>query len=183
MTTRQTYVDSTLSSALTAGCDIVQPKFRGLWTRIELNKGSATCYSPSVHTETAHSLTHFDLPSPDVHGTLIGDLIGPPHHEISRIFVWDCWSVGNMTEDELRPTFTDIRTYPYRDRFALAKQTVSRIGLPLVLVKNYPIARATELWSIDEPTWCGLVFRCSRDPVGVEVRVARKYRELPRELQ
>ncbi len=174
-TSRQEIVDSTLSSALACGCDIVQPKLRGLWSRIEIKRGIANTYHPDGSV-----LTTFDIPNQDIVCTLVGDLFGPPRHEVSQIVVWDCWAVGS--NEDTRPAYEDVTMYHYRDRFAFARQQVSLVGLPLVLVKNYPIARAHELWEIDEPMWNGLVFRCSRDPVGVPVRVARKYKEVPRAL-
>ncbi len=169
-TSRQEYHDSTLTEALASGCDIVQPKLRGLWVRIEVARGLVNLFH---HDDTLHS-TH-DTPNDDILCTLVGDFLNP-----SQIVVWDCWMIGSNAD--VRPSREDVTMLHYRDRFAFAKQQVTLLGALFTLVKNYPISRAHELWSHDELSWCGLILRCSRDPVGLPLRVVRKYKEAPREL-
>lgn len=170
----QQVTTSTLAEALAAGCDIVQPKLRGLWCRVEVTQGRATVYSPSNE-----ELTYFDVANPDVFCTLIGDYFGPPRHELSKIIAWDCWALGEVSGESPRPVWVDITMYSYRDRFAFLKQRQFLIGLPVQVIKNYPISAVHDLWTNPNEDFCGVVFRCSRDPVTVPVRVQRKYKEVP----
>jgi hypothetical protein len=178
MTDRLDILPSTLAEAVAAGCDIVQPKLRGLWCRVVVSRGSARVYSTKDE-----ELTYFDVPKDNVHAVFVGDYFGPPRHELSKIVVWDCWSIGDDDPEGARPVWTDLKTYSYRDRFAFMKVSHSQIGLPLHVIKNYPITNAHILWSDPNPDWCGLVFRSSKDPVRVPVRVCRRYDEAPRALE
>lgn len=181
-TTPQLYRTCTLAEALTDGCDIVQQKYQGLWVRVEVAHGRA-----DVYDRDGNSPTWFDVKNPDLACTLIGDLFGPPRHEISRIIIWDCWRVGQPESGEdARPgrlEWTSLEKFTYRDRYAFIRQQLDQIGLPLVPVKNYPIATAGNLWNIQGPDTCGLVFRRSKDPVEVVLKIARWYREMPRALE
>lgn len=171
----QTYVTSTLAEALADECDAVQLKYRGLWCRVSVADGQAFVYDP--HGELMIS---FDTPTKGLFCTLIGDYFGPPKHELSRIVIWDCWSIGQWSEEVPRPEHTLIETYTYRDRYAFVKHYLSQIGLPLVAAPVFPIAKAAELWDgQDAGETCGLVYRRTRDKVNVTLRIARKYVEVP----
>jgi hypothetical protein len=83
--------------------------------------------------------------------------------------------------------------YQYRDRFAILtneyKKLVAGVGtVPALakfkLVRNHPIAQATAMWNVlDEPDACGLIFRNSKSKLDTAIRIARRYREIPRELR
>ena len=179
-TTRQLYETSTLADALAHGCDIVQSKYRGLWVRVEIQRGEGVVYDHRYQT-----LMSIDIPDASIACTLVGDLFGPPAHQVSRIVVWDCWRIGEESTERPMVDWQNIENFSYRDRWAFAKLNVGRMGIPFVLIKNYPIASAKDLWiKPDEPPLetCGLVFRKSTDPVEVILRVARRYKEAPADL-
>lgn len=158
---------SSVTEATEKGCDIVQHKYAGLWVRVSVTGGTASVLN--AHNDV---VTHFPVPDPEITCTLVGDLFGPPRHEISKVIVWDCWE----TRGE------DISLFRYRDRFAIARANVQQIGLPLILIQNFPIAAAQPMWADQSRDYCGLVFRGVNDPATAPVYVIRKYREVPAEL-
>lgn len=172
---RQNYITSTIGAAIADGCDIVQYKYRGIWVRCELSRGIARLYDPHGELVTFSP----DIPE-GVVGTLIGDLFGPPDHEISQVIIWDCWATG-MEPEENDPhiRMCPLLDYTYRDRLAFAKSIVGQVGLPFTAIKTFPISEAQTLWDRESflPT-CGLVYRRSKDRVAVDLRVARKYKEV-----
>lgn len=171
----QTYTPSTLAQAIADGCDAVQLKYRGLWCRIVVGGGIISVYAPDDSP-----LTTLDAPKDDVFCVLVGDYFGPPRHELSRIVVWDCWRIGERNEESVRPEYTSIEDYTYRNRWAFVKHFVSQIGLPLVAAPVYPIEKAGELWDGQDLKECGgLVYRRTKDGVNTTLRVARKYAEAP----
>jgi len=173
MTTPQLSSFTTHADALAAGCDTVQPKYDGRWCRCVIRRGIGHVYLPS-----GMSPCSFTAPE-DVVCVLIGNLMTdndvPP-----RIVVWDCWSIGQESEEVPRLEHMDLVKYSYRDRYAVAKQQISRIGNPLITITpNYPIRAAGELWSSNLPETRGLVYRRSDDPAEVTILVSRRYVELP----
>lgn len=170
-TSRQTYTPSTLLASVTAGCDIVQPKLRGRWTRTEISRGLARVYSDRQET-----LTSFDVPE-----GVVCSLIGDYFFKTNSITFWDCWAIGE--DEEIRPIWTSIEDYSYRERFAFLRQNFARLAGPFDLVKNYPIHMARDLWLENDPNWCGLVFRSSKDKVDAPVRFIARYPEVPRALE
>lgn len=177
LNTRQEYIPSTFAEAMADGCDLVQPKYAGLWCRVEVLHGLAKVFDPQ-----GEILTYVDIKSRDVACTLIGDLFGPPRHDVSTIVVWDCWEVGQVDTEYWRPEYTNLRSFAYRDRFAFVKQQIQQIGLPFVPVRCYRMSDAEKLWTAAAEDVCGLVYRRMKDSVMMPLRVARRYKELPGQL-
>lgn len=157
------FKDATLAEAKAAGCDTVQIKYQGLWTRNEISKGLYRAYSHLVDT-----IVHFNIPS-NVDVTLIGNRFSS---DLSTLWVFDCWSIDN----------NNVKEYSYRDRYALAHAAIQEINLPIIkLVKNYPIQHAYSVWNdlTNPEVSCGIVFRKSSDLWNGEILLQRKYQEIP----
>jgi hypothetical protein len=162
----QRTIDSTLHDAVADGCDIVQPKLTGIWCKVAVSQNRAVVYNSfgdQIHTFTV------DKP---VCSILIGSFFGPPR--------LDC---KPHIAVEVDGVVQDLSKYTYRNRFAFLKLEVSNINHPdLHLVKNYPIAMSQEIWDTPPAHCNGLVFRRSKDPVDVRLRVTRMYENIPRQL-
>ncbi len=180
--TPQLYHPSTLADALAAGCDTVQHKYDGQWVRVEISRGFMRVYD-SRGTDIDTPMSNEVAPECGC-GSFIGNLL----LDHSFVYLWDCWSLCDNTD--VRVMHHDIEGFPYRNRYAmLVDQLKKMTATPLIgpmnrirLVKNHPIRAAKELWESGETHTCGLVFRDSQAKVGVTLKVARRYREVPGEL-
>lgn len=157
-----TFKDATLEEAHAAGCDTVQLKYKGMWTRNEVSRGLLRVYSDHDDTKEYRDVKD------GVDTTLLGNLYE------GRTWVYDCWLVdGN-----------DVKGLGYRDRYALAHVNLRELGLAgFSLVRNFPIMAAKDVWNTamtDET--CGIVFRRSNDTWNGPVLCQRYYKEAPREL-
>jgi hypothetical protein len=128
----------------------------------------------------------------DVPDSVCGSFIGNLTYGHTKVYLWDCWYVCGQGNDGLSLTHHDLTEYQYRDRYAILtneykKLMAGAVSVPALhkfkLVKNHPIAQASALWNVcDEPDSCGLIFRSSKAKVETAVRIARRYREIPKEL-
>lgn len=173
----QKYVTSTYADAMAAGCGIVQPMYRGIWCRIDVALGFARCYDSREEL-----FATVDVADRGNVCTLIGTYPVPITETPKVIHVWDCWEIGEYSE-HWRPERTNLTRFSWRDRFAFANQQVGRLGMPFVVTRNYKIDTAPTVWTNLDDTASGLVYRVATDPVGTVLRVARRYRENPMDLE
>ncbi len=172
--TPQPCVESTLYSALAAGCDIVQPKLLGEWCRVVISRGLGRVYDAR-----GRELRFFDMTNGELCGTLVGQYL----HSTNSIVVTDCWEVCEEATEATGIEYTPLVDFGYRQRFSYAKLLVESIGAPLSIIKNYPISQSVVLWQDETLPMNGLVFRWSQAKVGgMPLMVARRYKELPGEL-
>lgn len=175
--TPQTYLPSTLTDAVTSGCDTCQYKYNGTWVRVEFSRGFLRV-TDGTGTPVECPWNWSEV-NPDACASLIGNLL----LDRSRIVLWDCWSVCGEFDSDVRTTYTNIEKYTYRERYALMTIQVKMLKNPQIgVLNNYSIKAAKTLWGEPKPETCGLVFRDSMAPVGVTLKVARRYSEVPGEL-
>lgn len=169
----QKIIDSTLEEAIKSGCDTVQLKWDGVWSRFCVAQGKLHIRNHILREdEPTAQVVGID---PSVSCTLIGT-----YTPAGNLFVFDCWLV-----EEPPDHIIDMRKEPYRTRFVAAKLQVGFVGSRIELVTNYPISRAVELWKALPQfgnSAKGLVFRNSKEDAYKPIRVARWYPEVPREL-
>lgn len=160
------FITSTLAEAQAAGCDCVQIKYDGVFAQFCSANGRFSVITQENRGE------HFDGVNPDVICSLIGSFV--PHAR--KFFVYDCWCV-----EEPPSNIIDLRRQPYRSRYVAARIQVRLLNGPFTLVQSLPISAAQTLWGTlkDVPFAKGLVFRNSQDLVGMQLRCARWYPELP----
>lgn len=169
----QRFQDSTLAAARTAGCDTVQIKYDGMFAQFSTKNGGFSATTPDGHIDA------FTGVSPDIACILIGSYLPPLTDRKPSYFVHDCWLV-----EEPPNNIVDLRRETYRSRYVAARIQIKLLNGPFHLVQNHPISAAEVLWrTLPEIAHAkGLVFRNSKDPVGVQLRCARWYPEVPGEL-
>lgn len=135
--------------------DLIQPKYDGIWARLQKQQGNALIYSRTSQVKTV-----LDLPKLQNGTVLLGEYMygsqwAQDETRIGRIFVFDCVAYR----------FEDIRSKPYSERLKYARQIVEETGYPLQLVKSYPFSYYGKVWEKLTAThdFEGLVFRCWSD--------------------
>lgn len=155
-TDRQDYKDSTYEEAKASGYDVLQLKYDGWWSRVEIASGNA-----SVFSRTGRIVTTFAA-NPQIAGTFIGEyLFGTqwsqhPSRQ-GQIILFDLWHLNRHS----------LETYTYRDRFGLLRTQIPALGKPFEIVSNFPILSYPEVWSSKVKTgeYEGVVFRRRLSPV------------------
>ncbi len=105
--------------------------------------------------------------------------------------MWDCHTIAEQPAEHVRMETTDVRNYPYRDRFALARERVAEMrnltGCNLALIDNFRIADVEGVWSSlphrnTTLKVTGVVYRKTSARWGEPVLVSRWYPEMPGEV-
>lgn len=156
----QEYKDVTYEEAVSSGCDVVQLKYDGWWTRNVLQNNTCQTFS-----KTQRLINEFNYDFSDstcivaeyMHGTQWAQ---DPVRK-GRYYIFDCWYTAD----------TNLSGIPYRDRYALLKNLHKSGRLPerFELVANYPISSYPSLWDqyVLNGDYEGVVFRKSTAPVGI----------------
>lgn len=166
----QKIIDSTLEAAQRAGCDTVQLKYDGMPVQFAIARGKMNITDFNLKL-LVDPLAGFDE---TINCTLLGSFL--PHN--FKCYIFDCWCV------EENDITIDLRAEPYRSRYVAAKIQCKLLGSFVTLVANAPISQSIPLWRslVNVDSAKGLVFRDSRADAKGPVRVARWYKEAPREL-
>lgn len=158
---RQNYKDTTIQGARSCSCDLVQLKYDGWWTRIEIADGVAKFYS-----RTSRLFKELLLPHGNLQCTLIGEHMqgtqwAQEPGRIGQTFLFDCWSWGD----------TPMETVPYRDRYRVLRLTPSYLPSTFSVVTCYRIEQADDLWNnyVETSQFEGLVFRRASDDLSATV--------------
>jgi len=158
---RQTYKDTDISGARSQGCDLVQLKYDGWWTRIEIASGWIRFYS-----RTARMFKELPFGDPDLRCTLIGEHMqgtqwAQEPGRIGRTFLFDCWHWAD----------TNLADVPYRDRYRVLRLAPNILPSTFEVVTTYRISEAEVLWDnfVTRGDFEGLVFRRAHDDVGNSV--------------
>jgi len=143
------------------GCDLVQLKYDGWWSRIEIAEGWVRFYS-----RTSRLFKELQLANTDLRCTLIGEHMqgtqwAQEPGRIGRTFLFDCWSWGDTTLAEV----------PYRDRYRVLRLAPSHLPESFTVAPCFPMVRANEIWDnyVATSQYEGLVFRRSADDLGATV--------------
>ena len=148
--------------ALSYGCDVVQLKYDGWWTRIETKEGWRHFYSrtkrefKSTHLLDTHETT-----------TMIGEYMQGTQWSqnpgrLGRTFLFDLW----------RHTDRDLSDLDYRSRYSVLKAIAPALSDTFTLVQNYHIIQAPLLWGShveSNGSFEGLIFRKSTDLVAAVI--------------
>lgn len=155
-TDRQDYKDSTYEEARNTGYDVLQLKYDGWWSRVEIRDGHGEIYSRTGRLVTTLQTT------PSVSGTFIGEyLFGTQWSQTpdrqGKIILFDVWKVENQS----------LETYTYRDRYGILRANVPLLGQPFSAVANYPIISYSDVWKtqVEAGGYEGVVFRRRLAPV------------------
>ena len=155
----------TPAEAQLRGCDCVQLKYDGIWSRIRITRGTALFFD-----RESHSFKSVDIPDRTLSCVLIGDhmagtLWSMDVRRAGRTFVYDCWEWDGA----------DYSKLPYFDRYRLARAAVHRL-LPqgFTLVANHPIAQAETVMAANTD-FKGLVFRRGADDANQPIYCQRRY--------
>ncbi len=177
----QPYASTTYANALTLGYNLVQVKYGGLACRAEVSRGFGRIYAMNGGANCG-DFSLDDGPA----CTLVGDYY--PHLDTKDFVVWDSLAIAEQPTDHVRMETTDVRNYPYRDRFALARERVGEMrnltGCSLALIDNFRIADVAEMWSSlprrnTTLKVTGVVYRKTSARWGEPVLVSRWYPEMP----
>jgi hypothetical protein len=156
---RQPYKDCDIPSARTFHCDIVQLKYDGWWSRIEISSGYIRFYS-----RTNRLFRELTIVDTELRCTLVGEHMQgtqwsqSPEH-LGQTYVFDCWHWAEQSLLEV----------PYRDRYRIVKAALRYLPDTFRIIPCYPIAHADSLWSNEVTTggFEGLVFRRGSDDVSM----------------
>ena len=161
-TSRQDYADSTYEKALEAGCDTLQLKMDGWWSRTEIVSGDL-----KIYTRTGRHLSQFDLSLPQpITATIIGELMygtnwSQKTNLQGKVFVFDLWQTQNE----------DIEAFRYKDRYGLLKALMPYLPDRYIRVSNFDIHSYPEVWKrfVVTGEYEGVVFRRKSDAVGASL--------------
>ena len=166
LTDRQNYKDIDIQGARSCGCDLVQLKYDGWWTRIEIADGMARFFS-----RTAREFKQVILGDRELRCTLIGEHMqgtqwAQEPGRIGRTFLFDCWSWGE----------TSLVDIPYRDRYRVLRLAPTHLPSTFGVVQNHRISDAQMLWDthVEPEHYEGLVFRRSHEDVTATVYRQKK---------
>lgn len=162
-------IDSSLSSALSAGCDCVMFKHDGFPVVINCAAHTANIFSHfREHNEKIDTVA---LTEP-----LDALLIGAKSPRTPVIYLYDTWWLNG----------TGCQQLSYRERYVLTRLNAKKLDERFVPVVVYPIQAAPELWKDvmkDPMNLKGLVFRRSKDTAAGDLFVKRFYAEAPEGLE
>ena len=160
-TTRQEYKDSTYEEAVAAGCDMLQLKLDGWWSRCEIIGGLGRVYS-----ETGRYLPRFDFVTHGPDATIIGELMYGTHwakdpQRYGKIFLFDIWRLKDV----------DLEDKTYKDRNLLVRCYMTNLSPDFQLIQNYRIVDYPPVWQtfVESKQYEGVVFRRSTDLVGATI--------------
>jgi ATP-dependent DNA ligase len=152
---RQKYVDISSEDSV-AQWDIIQPKYDGIWARLQKEQGHAQVYS-----RTSQVKTTLDLPKLAPNTVLLGEYMygsqwALQEERVGKLFIFDCISFYGK----------DVRSEAYKERLRMSRQIVEETGFPLVSIKSYPINYYPRVWSVieEQREFEGVVFRKWDDP-------------------
>ena len=156
---RQPYKDCDIAAARSFGCDIVQLKYDGWWSRIEIASGYIRFYS-----RTNRLFREVPIVDQDFRCTLIGEHMQGtqwsqlPEH-LGRTYIFDCWQWADQS----------LLDVPYRDRYRIVRAALRYLPSTFTIVPCYPIAHGDSMWSNEVTTsgFEGLVFRRGSDDVSM----------------
>lgn len=163
---RQIYRDTTIPEAIALGCDVVQLKYDGWWSRIETALGWQKFYSRTKREFKSTHILDYETTSTMVGEHMQGTQWSQAPSHIGRTFLFDIWKYNNH----------DLSVLDYRTRYSLLKVVAANLADTYTVVPNYPISMASELWSsfVEQHGFEGLVFRKSSDPVAAVVYRCKK---------
>lgn len=154
-TTRQTYLDSNFQAAREAGCDTLQLKLDGWWSRTLIEKGKATVFTRTNRELPAYAFTTY----PDITCTIVGELMHGTNwaqtKEIAgKTFAFDIWTVDDV----------DMSNMPYKDRYGVLRAMLKRLPPSFIRVENFRIQDFDAVWRqfVTEGDYEGVVFRHSK---------------------
>jgi len=163
---RQNYKDTDIQGARSMGCDLVQLKYDGWWTRLEIASGYIRFYS-----RTARLFKELPIADTSLTCTLIGEHMqgtqwAQEPGRIGRTFLFDCWSWGDTR-------LTDV---PYRDRYRVLRLAPTHLPATFGVVECHRLDAAQHLWDthVNPEKFEGLVFRRSHDDVSATVYRQKK---------
>jgi hypothetical protein len=158
---RQKYIDSNFEAARSQGCDCLQLKYDGWWTRFEITKGKAQAFS-----RTGRRLPEHDFVCGLGDAVLVGELMFGTNWSQDpqlqgRIFFFDCWFLDDA----------DLSGFAYRDRYSLLKTAFPYLPKQASRVLNFPIESYETIWNefVVKSTYEGVIFRRSKDDINQPV--------------
>lgn len=172
-TLKQTFETSTIEQAVDRGYDCCQLKYDGIPCRIEVSRGLVRSYA-LYNNETIGEYS--TIKDESVDASLLGQvyygprLVGNPLY--GKTVLFDCTALGSH----------GLRAVPYRERFGILRVlTQSMKSDQFILIKNYPIKAAHELWvkEVESEHYKGLIFRKTSDPVECTILCRKYYKEFP----
>jgi ATP-dependent DNA ligase len=154
-TNRQTYIDSNLQAAREAGCDTIQLKFDGWWSRTVIEAGRG-----KVYTRTQRELPTFAFETyKDINCVIVGELMHGTNWAqtpavLGKTFAFDLWAVQDTALDLI----------PYKDRYAMLRAVLKRLPATFIRVENFPIQDYEKVWKnfVTDGDYEGVVFRHSK---------------------
>lgn len=154
--TRRQYKDCSIAEAIHVGCDIVQLKYDGWYTRIEINAGWMRFFSRTnrMFKEVPfedHSLSCVLL-GEHMQGTQWSQEPG----RLGHTYIFDAWYWQG----------TDLMKMDFRSRYRVARMAVTQyLPSTFALIALHPIGVAEMMWkeSVEPGTFEGLVFSKSTD--------------------
>lgn len=162
-------IDSSLSHAISVGCDCVMLKHDGF--PVTINCAAQQCNIiaewPGAKRESIENI--------QLHEPLDALLVGARSRFTPVVHLYDCWWLNGQ----------DVQMLTYRERYVLTRMSAKKLDERFVMVPALPIQAAHELWKdvvADPDSLKGLVFRRSKDTSVGDVYVKRYYKEMPEEL-
>lgn len=154
--TRRPYKDASIVEAIHAGCDIVQLKYDGWYTRIEISGGWMRFFS-----RTNRMYKEMPFSDGSLNCVLLGEHMQGTQwsQEPGRLgltYIFDAWSWMG----------TDLMRMDYRSRYRVARMAVTQyLPATFALIALHPIGVAEMLWKeqVEPGTYEGLVFAKSTD--------------------
>jgi hypothetical protein len=163
---RQLYRDVTIPEAIAKGCDVVQLKYDGWWSRIETTAGWRKFYSRTKREFKSTHLLELDETSTMVGEHMQGTQWSQSAGRIGRTYLFDIWQYNDH----------NLSNLDYRSRYNVLKMVAIRLPDTFTIVPNYSIEMAPALWAshVEANDFEGLVFRKSTDPVASVVYRCKK---------
>lgn len=151
LTSRQKYIDCTIDEARAAGCDCVQLKYDGWWSRIVIRAGTAMFFSRTERMYKTIAIKDTSLTCTLIGEHMHGTQWSQHPTRLGQTFIFDCWAWDGQEYEDI----------PYVDRYRIARAALNHLqGEGFTLAANYPIGASEYLWN-NEPDFEGLVFRHS----------------------
>lgn len=154
ITTSQKYVDSDYKLATAAGCDLLQPKYDGWWTRLELFAGICLVYSA---TERLLDTWPCD---PSLSMTLIGEYMygtqwAQDPTRKGLVYLFDCWALDGAS----------LSGCEYRARYSVLTAYQKYFPKNFRHVDNFRIDTYENIWQacVENGDFEGVIFRKSKD--------------------
>lgn len=158
-TQRQDYKDSSYDLALAAGCDIVQLKYDGWWSRTESIAGNCEVFSETGRrldkfTSSLEGSSSFTIISELMHGTQWS--LDPSR--TGKRYLFDIWSYEDNS----------LELDSYSTRYKILMSLLPSLPQSWELVQNFSINDYPTIWNtfVVPGHFEGVVFRNSKAPVG-----------------